>query len=220
MPIFGTTGRTIVRTIGRGLFSRSAAPMLALLLLPALAPAAAKAQAMVSFTVGNNLAHGCYVSALTAVKTGARFALDGIGECDAALAGPLGEHDRAATLDNRGILHDVAGNNQAAWADFDASIKLNPALGDAWLNRGATLIRMKKAEQALPDIRHGVELGASLPEIGYYDLGVAEQSLGHIPEAYAAYKEALAANPAFTPAVEALKNFIVVPAGSSQEKSG
>jgi len=177
------------------------------------APVAANAQSVVSYSANNSLPHDCYVSALTLVKTGSRLALDGIRTCDAALNSALNQKDRAATYDNRGILHQASKAYAAAWDDFDASIRLNPELGDAWLNRGAALLQMRKPDDALTDIQHGVSLGPSLPQIGYFDLGVAHQTLGHIPEAYAAYKQALAADPDFTPASEALKNFRVVSAG-------
>jgi tetratricopeptide (TPR) repeat protein len=179
----------------------------------ALLAVPAQAQTRVSYSAVNSLARDCYVSALTVVKTGTHIASDAIAACDAALESPLNVRDRAATFDNRGILHDATEDFTAAWADFDASIKLNAGLGDAWLNRGVALIRMRQQpEEALSSIKRGVELGPSLPQVGYYDLGVAEQDLGHIPEAYAAYKRALATDPSFAPAADALKNFRVVPA--------
>jgi tetratricopeptide (TPR) repeat protein len=180
------------------------------------AASTAGAQTMVSYSASNSLAHDCYVSALTVAKTGyLPAAVDAISTCDAALRSPLGMQDRAATFDNRGIINDDVKNYAAAWADFDASIKLNPGLGDAWLNRGVSLIRMKeRPEEALSNIEQGVALGPSLPQVGFYDLGVAHQSLGHIQEAYDAYKHALSVDPSFGPATDALKNFQIVPAGT------
>jgi tetratricopeptide (TPR) repeat protein len=176
-------------------------------------PGAGHAQLRVTYSVLNSLAHSCYISALTVVKTGTHLTGDALAGCSAALEQPINVRDRAATFDNRGILHDVNQDYSAAWDDFNDSIKLDPELGDAWLNRGVALLRMKqRPDDALNDIKHGVALGPSLPEVGYFDLGVAEQSLGHIPEAYAAYKKALAADPNFAPAADALKNFRVVPA--------
>jgi tetratricopeptide (TPR) repeat protein len=187
----------------------------ALLVAPLWAMPAA-AQTMVSYSANNSLAHDCYVSALTVAKTGMHtMAASALADCDAALNAPLNQSDRAATFDNRGILRDSLKDYSNAWSDFDSSIRLNPTLGDAWLNRGVSLIRMKeRPEEALSNIQHGVELGPSLPQVGYYDLGVAHQSLGHAAQAYDAYKRALSVDPSFTPATEALKNFRVVPAGA------
>jgi len=169
----------------------------------------ARAQVAVSVASGT-LAHNCFVSALATVKTGTRLVRDGMDNCNAALEGPMASVDRAATYDNRGILFNVEENYPSAWQDFNTSIKFNPKLGDAYVNRGVALIRMQKVGQAKEDIQNGIALGVSLPEIGYYDLGVADQLLGRIPEAYADFKQALVANPDFTQAAEALKNFKVV----------
>ena len=184
-------------------------PVVAALAL--LGAPAAHAQAIVSLANGSNLAHTCYISALSTVKYGARIAASGLGDCTAALDGPISAEVRAATYDNRGILYDAQQNYSAAWEDFDTSIRLNANLGDAYLNRGVALIRMKQPQAALGDIQHGMALGASLPEIGYYDLGVAEESMGQLQPAYDDFKRALAADPGFAPAAAALKNFIVTP---------
>lgn len=179
---------------------------LALLFSPAVAPA----QTKVSFSASNNLPHDCYVAALTVAQSRLHVGADAISTCDAALASPLTGKDRAATFDNRGIVHDSTGDYNAALADYDSSIKLDQSLGDAWLNRGAALIRLKRPAEALPDIERGIALGLNMQQVGYYDLGVAQQSLGHIREAYDAYKHALATDPSFAPAADALKNFRVI----------
>ena len=173
----------------------------------------AGAQTVLSFAGRDSLAYACYVEALTTVKTGRATAAQSLATCDAALANPLPAHDRAATFDNRGILKNALGDYAAAYSDFDNSIRLNNSLGDAWLNRGATLIRLNRVNEALNDIQQGLALGPTMRQVGYYDLGVAQQSLGRIPEAYASYRQALAEDPDCTPAANALKNFRVVPPG-------
>ena len=173
----------------------------------------AQAQVAVSFSGDYNLAHSCYVAALEVVKTGPVAAADSLASCNAAISSPLNIRDRAATFDNRGILYEALQNHAAAYSDFNNSIRLNAALGDAWLNRGATLIRLNRLDDALSDIQHGIALGPTMLQVGYYDLGVAQQSLGRIPEAYDSYKRSLASDPNFAPAANALKNFRLVPAG-------
>lgn len=183
------------------------------------APVGANAQVAVSMGFGNTLAHNCYISALTSVKGGHPLApTEGIGNCTAALLEPASDEVRAATYDNRGILYDATQNYSAAFADFNTSLRLNANLGDAWLNRGVAKIRMKDPEGALGDIQRGMELGPTLREVGYYDLGVAEVLLGHIPEAYADFKRSLEVDPNFELAAEALKNFRVKPGPA--DKSG
>jgi Tfp pilus assembly protein PilF len=68
-------------------------------------------------------------------------------------------------------------------------------------------------DDALAEIQHGMALGPTMPQVGYYDLGVAQQIMGQIPQAYDSYRRSLAADPNFAPAANALKNFRVVPAG-------
>lgn len=169
----------------------------------------AGAQSLVSMDNGSPLARYCYLDALAAVKS-AHVAGDAIADCSAALGDAMTPKVRAATFDNRGVLYDVQKNYAAAWDDFNTSITLNGALGDAYLNRGVALIRLQRSDEALADIQRGMQLGASLPQIGYYDLGVAEENLGRLNEAYADFKRSLAADPGFTEASEALKNFTLV----------
>jgi tetratricopeptide (TPR) repeat protein len=187
------------------------APLVLALLLTA--GTGAHGQVAVSFAGDYSLARVCYVAALQVVKTGAVVASDSLASCNAAIESPMNVRDRAATFDNRGILNEALQNHAAAYSDFNNSIRLNASLGDAWLNRGATLIRLNRLDDALSDIQHGIALGPTMLQVGYYDLGVAQQSLGRIPEAYDSYKRSLASDPDFAPAAAALKNFRVVPAG-------
>jgi tetratricopeptide (TPR) repeat protein len=151
-------------------------PAIAILVLLALSDVG-KAQTSVSASSGG-LAHDCFIAALRSTQTGASVK-DGVTGCSAALAGPLTAEARAATYDNRGILYDADKNYSSAWADFNTAIRINPALGDPYLNRGVALIRLHRAEEALADIKKGMSLGASLPQIGYYDLAVAASAPGH-----------------------------------------
>jgi tetratricopeptide (TPR) repeat protein len=174
------------------------------------------AQAQVSVSAGNDLARSCYTAALTSTYS-KMAAGDGIGNCNAALAGPLSAKDRAATFDNRGILFEAKRNYSDAWDDFNRSIKLNEKLGDAWINRGVARIRLNQPEDALTDIQKGMSLGPAMLQIGYYDLGVAEESLGKLTDAYNDFKRSLAVDPEFTPASDELKNFVVARAPASSQ---
>jgi len=82
-------------------------------------------------------------------------------------------------------------------------------LGDGYLNRGVALIRMKRYPEAFTDIQKAIAMGVTTPQIGYYDLAVAEEYLGRVTEAYYDYKRALAADPDYAPATEALTHFTV-----------
>ena len=170
-------------------------------LLAAFSPAAAQV-----LILGNVDGHNCYAAA----RTGAQPE-QGIEACDAALRNEaMSARGRAATLVNRGVLYDIVGRNADAWADFNAGLAIAPDLGNAYLNRGAALIRLKLFDQAVADLQKALALGVPMPQIGYYDLAVAEQNLGLMNDAYGDYQRALAQDPNYTPASEALKGFSVV----------
>ena len=176
-------------------------------MLAVLAGSAAPAAATVLVT-GTEPGYQCYLSA--------RFNLDpatGIEACDHALLRPLSRIERAGTHVNRGVMEATLNQEDKALADFDLAIAENPALGDGYLNRGAMLVNRKRFAEARDAILRGVSLGPSMPEVGYYDLGVVEQALGHDQEALADFHKALSLAPYFQPAVHALENFSQEPPG-------
>lgn len=179
-----------------------------LLALVAASPlaAATKAQAQVVMTVGTGQAHQCFLYA----KSGTNLQ-QGVLTCDGALEHDvLSKKDRAGTYDNRGVILDLMGHTQKAADDFNASIALDPTLGDPYVNLGAMLIKKGQHEEALVQINKGLELGMAFPHIGYYDRAVAEQMLGRYKEAYYDYKKVLELEPNFTMASERLKDFTVI----------
>ena len=173
---------------------------------------AAPAQAQTVVSVGNSMAHDCYLHA----KAGAEMR-EGVAICEMALTQePLGIKDRAGTYDNRGVMLDMMGRTDEAASDFNAAIALYPALGDPYVNLGAMLIKRGQHQAALDQINKGMDLGMGFPHIGYYDRAVAEQMLGRYKEAYYDYKKVLELEPNFKMATERLKDFTVtrVPANT------
>lgn len=162
-----------------------------------------KAQVVIS--VGSGQAHECFLHA----KSGANLD-EGVTVCTAALEHDvLAKKDRAGTYDNRGVLHDMLGHTEQAREDFNASIALDPTLGDPYVNLGAMLIKQGQHQEALVQINKGLDLGMAYPHIGYYDRAVAEQMLGRFKEAYYDYKKVLELEPNFAMASERLKDFVV-----------
>jgi tetratricopeptide (TPR) repeat protein len=152
--------------------------------------------------IGSDAGYQCYLSA--------RFNLDpaaGIDACNHALLAPLSRLERAGTHVNRGVMEAALEQEDKALADFDLAIAENPKLGDGYLNRGAMLVNLKRFSEARDDILLGIALGPTMPEVGYYDLGVVEQALGHDEDALANFRKALSLAPNFQPAVHALENF-------------
>jgi len=157
--------------------------------------------------VGNTLAHDCFMAAKAGVNVE-----QGLATCTSALEdGALTTHDRAATYNNRGVIKYNKGLYDSAMQDYETGIKLQPDMGDAYVDRGAALIRMNRYDDAIADINKGMTMGMSYPHIGYYNRAVAEQLKGQFKEAYFDYKKVLELEPNFTLASEQLKNFIVTP---------
>ena len=152
--------------------------------------------------IGSDAGYQCYLSA--------RFNLDpaqGIDACNHALLAPLSRIERAGTHVNRGVMEAALEQEDKALADFDLAVAENPKLGDGYLNRGAMLVNLKRLPEARDDILHGIALGPTMPEVGWYDLGVVEQALGHDEAALTNFRKALSLAPYFQPAVHALENF-------------
>jgi tetratricopeptide (TPR) repeat protein len=166
-------------------------------------PVAVQAQTVVSRGVG--LAHDCFMYA----KGGFR-PLEGVQICNMALRREmLTAKDKAATHDNRGVILNILNRVDAAADDFHAAIRLDPTLGDPYVNLGSMLIRKRQYPEALEQINKGLELGVSFPHIGYYDRALAYDLLGRYREAYYDYKKAVELEPNFKPASDRLKDFTV-----------
>jgi tetratricopeptide (TPR) repeat protein len=135
------------------------------------------------------------------------------GCTDALQFQPMSVSDRVGTLINRGILrarmHDATG----AMADYSEAISMDDQAAQAYLNRSATLIGLKRYSEAKSDADKAISLHASPLEVGYFNRAVAEEGLGNVKAAYDDYNAALKVQPNFQPARDELKRFKVT--GSS-----
>ena len=162
------------------------------------------AQAAIS-VIGSGPAELCYQAADTGQSP-----FDYMSYCDQALAGQLSTADRAATFVNRGVLKLNMNSIDAAAADFDAGLAINGNLGEAYVDRGATLIAKKRYAEAILDINKGLKLGTKEPENAYYDRGVANEAIGNLQGAYDDYRQAVTLAPNFTAASQELTRFKIV----------
>ena len=154
---------------------------------------------------GFSLAHDCFVAAKAGVDPH-----HGIQTCtEAQREASLDKHDRAGTYINGGVMKAALGLQQAAIADYESGLALDPNIGDGHVDRGAALIILKRYDEALAEINKGIALGLTYEEIGYYNRGVVEFDMGRIKESYYDFKKASEIAPDFLPAKEQLKNFIV-----------
>ncbi len=162
------------------------------------------AQAAIT-VLGGGPAQFCYRAADEALPP-----RDFIAYCDQALMTSLSPADRAATYINRGVLRLVMKNLDGANQDFNAALAINDKLGEAYVNRGATLIAKGQYAEGLLDLNRGLALGTSEAHLAYYDRAIASEALGNLRGAYDDYRMALTLQPNFEPASNQLKRFKIV----------
>jgi len=154
------------------------------LALLACAPAAF-AQTSVT-RIGPGPAQACF----DAARAGS-LGLSALRACDAALEDvSLTDADRAATLTNRGVLHLQRREAGEALADFDASLSVAAGRGETHVNRGAALILLGRAPEALTAIERGLALGTDDPHEAYFNRAIAHEELGDLASAYRDYTRA------------------------------
>ncbi|MEI9885063.1 MAG: hypothetical protein WDN08_00970 [Rhizomicrobium sp.] len=162
-----------------------------------------------ALVLGHNLANSCYEKA-----EGLSNAQDAVAICTSALEDPMSIKDRAATLVNRGILRAHGSDFDGALADYDAAIAIAADPGEAYLNRSATMIALKRYDEAVANASKAIALGSHRQEVAYYNRAVANEALGNVGAAYQDYRAALRVQPRFSAATDQLAHFQVVGNGT------
>jgi tetratricopeptide (TPR) repeat protein len=171
-----------------------------------LAALAAPASAAV-FVIGNSDARLCYESADSPMLPGPRD----LRRCDEALLHEnLTNYETVATHVNRGILRLRRGLTDEAVADFDRAIALDPEQPEAYLNKGAALIRRHNPQDALQLFTVALERNTSRPAIAHYGRAVANEQLGNVAAAYHDYRRASELDPEWREPRTELARFRVV----------
>ena len=168
---------------------------LPVLLLAGLAAAAIATSSQGATTVlGGGLAEACFRS----VKSGQadRPVLE---LCTTALeTEALRRRDRAGTFVNRGIVQLRMRSLDPALADFAKAERLNPLVGEIYVNRGAALISKAQFAQAVTEIDRGIALGVNEPQKAYYNRALAKEGLDDMKGAYFDYRKAIEIDPTWT----------------------
>src|ERR1700759_3717629 len=99
------------------------------------------------------------------------------------------------------------GRVKDALDDDNTAIMLKPDLADAYVDRAGAYVFTRQFAQAIADVNRGIELGPTMPFVGYYNRAVAEQLTGNYKDAYYDYQKVLDLEPKFTPAADQIKNF-------------
>jgi tetratricopeptide (TPR) repeat protein len=178
------------------------------MLLAAAAAAAFAAPASASvLIIGNTDARMCFEAADTPMTPSLRE----LRRCDDALARDnLTGYEMVATHVNRGILRLRRGMVDEAVADFDQAIALDPNQPEAYLNKGAALIRRQNPVEALQLFTVALEHNTTRPALAHYGRAVANESLGNIAAAYRDYRRASELDPEWAEPRTELARFRVV----------
>ena len=157
--------------------------------------------------VGSSSARMCFEAADSPLQPSIRE----MRYCDEALAqDALSEHDTVATHVNRGILKLRRNQVDAAIADFDQAIRIDPRQPEAYLNKGAALIRVNNPTEALRLFTVALEYNTRRPEIAHFGRAIANESLGNVRAAYNDYRRASELDPDWDEPQTELRRFRVV----------
>ena len=176
--------------------------------LAALLAASAMPAAASVLVVGGSSARICYEAADASTPP----TIEDVRNCDRALAvEQLSRRDTVATHVNRGILRLRRGGIDDAITDFDTAMGLDPMQPEAYLNKGAALIRMNNPTEALRLFTVALDYHTRRPEIAHFGRAIANEELGNVREAYYDYRRASELAPHWSDPRTELRRFRVVP---------
>jgi len=133
---------------------------------------------------------------------------DAVAACDRALQTErLTRANRIVTLINRGAIHLRRRSGEAALADFEAVVALEPRNADAHLNRGAALVMVRRHGDAVAAITDALRFGVSVPHKAYFNRAAAREAMGDVRGAYEDYNTALTIQPDWGAAEAELARF-------------
>lgn len=132
-----------------------------------------------------------------------------VDECTRALHYARLTHDaQIELLINRGVSYLRRGQNDLAMADLDGVIAVDPRNAEAWVNRGAALVQLRRYGDAISALTDALSYGVSEPYKAYYNRGAAREALGDLQGAYDDYSTALQIQPDWGPANAEIARFV------------
>lgn len=180
-----------------------------------LSAAAGGAHAAV-LVLGGGFAQMCYEAAraldepMMVQVTGSRIDVPPLEICTIALnAGDLHGRDLAGTYNNRGVLLFAQGTFEAALRDFEQGLRHNALIPEIHVNRGASLVALRRWADSVPSLDRGIEMQALELEKAYYNRAIAHEELGDVRRAYFDYLKAAELKPEWEPPQQQLTRFTV-----------
>ncbi|NJP98492.1 tetratricopeptide repeat protein, partial [Nonomuraea sp. FMUSA5-5] len=140
--------------------------------------------------------------ALVEVRRGRRDAAMELVARAVELAADLGEEHpvhRLVLYANRAQLQAMAGQREAALADYTRAIEIDPGYPDYYLDRGNLLHELGRDEEALADYETVMRLSPPFPE-AYYNRSEVRYAAGDLEGARADLDHTLELDPEFAPA--------------------
>ena len=170
----------------------------------ALACMASNISSAAVVVLGGGLAQQCYEHARDLVlgpnqsleRSGSRVSMDAVDICALALRSEaLGPRARAGTLNNMGVLLFVEASYERALNTFNRSIETDSSIAEAHVNRGASLVALKRWAEGVEALDSGLTLEPDQAEKAYYNRAIAHEELGNIRAAYFDYMKASELSP-------------------------
>ena len=165
-------------------------------------PAAAQGSSMV---IGSGLARMCFEAADAERASPAMLDL-----CNRALIDePLSFADQVATYVNRGIIRARMNDLSGAVADYDRAISLDPSEPEAYLNKGALVLKQQDWRKARELFEAALQRHTTRPEFAYFGRAITSEIAGDLSGALADYRKASELAPAWDGPKKELARFTV-----------
>ena len=121
----------------------------------------------------------------------------------------MNRRDRAGTYVNRGVILLRRKQFEAARKDFETAEKIDPTMGEAVVNRGASFVAERRYLEGLTEIDRGLGMNPEEPEKAYFNRALANEGLDDMKAAYLDYMKALELAPNWEAPRHELSRFTV-----------
>jgi tetratricopeptide (TPR) repeat protein len=148
-----------------------------------MVPGAAFASSMV---IGSGLARMCFDAAEAERATPGTLDI-----CNRAISDEvLSYDDQVATYVNRGIIRAHLNDWPGALSDYNKAIRLDPSEPEAYLNKGALVLRQQDWRQARDLFDAALARKTRRPEFAYFGRAITNEIAGDLASAMADYQKA------------------------------